>query len=196
MKFLLALTAVAVTAALAAPTAEDAPQSQGLLNVLFPNYLVPIYQANPDTAYPTQYEGDVSYTPGVANEVRLLVGFDVPANSGTRCLIKFRLEPKTPWGYDWTVTGTGKLDVWALTSIIQNGVTTWNSKPARTSVNPLFKIVQPLQGGDAAVWGAVIPCNGGQRMDFEVAATRPGATTFNWFELDYPKSGITMNMYT
>jgi hypothetical protein len=63
------------------------------------------------------------------------VGFDVPANGATRCAIKFTLPPKVPGGYQWTVNGSGKLDVWSLASIIQNGVL----KPAL----PLLSVLTP-----------------------------------------------------
>lgn len=70
------------------------------------------------------------------------MGFDVPANVGTRCSIKFRLPMKEDdvGGYEWVVVGSGKLDVWSLKSIIINGGTSWNNKPARTTVKPQFVI--------------------------------------------------------
>lgn len=39
--------------------------------VEFPHYLVPAKQAYPNTAFPTQYTGNVSYTPSAGNEVIL-----------------------------------------------------------------------------------------------------------------------------
>ncbi|KAF8544463.1 ubiquitin 3 binding protein But2 C-terminal domain-containing protein [Trichophaea hybrida] len=180
------------------PIADAA--SQDLEKVLFPNYLVPIKQAKPKIAFPTQKTGQVHYeNPTDKNEIKLLVGFDVPKNVGTRCAIKFGLEAKVPGGYQWTVNGSGMLDVWSLASMITPGVTTWNNKPKRTTTDPQFTITQydDPEGGDAIMTGKVIPCKGGQRMDFEVAGTRSGGPVyFDWYELDSPKSGITLNMYT
>jgi hypothetical protein len=86
---------------------------------LFISVLVPIKESTPQVAFGTQYTGQVNFTsPGEGNEIRLLVGFDVPPNLGTRSAIKFGLGPKPPGGYQWTVDGTGKLSVWSLKSII------------------------------------------------------------------------------
>jgi hypothetical protein len=71
--------------------------------------------------------------------------------------------------------------VWSLDGIIQLGTTSWNNRPARLTAQPQFSIQQPLGGGDATVVGAMVDCKGGQRMDFEVAATKPQGTVFNWF---------------
>lgn len=124
------------------PAALAAPVTDTLHSVLFPHYLVPIKEAHPHTAFPTQYTGHVLYTSSWhKDEIRMLVGFDVPEDAGSRCAIKFTLAPKTsPYGYQWTVNGSGKLDVWALKDIIVSGHTSWANKPARTSKSPLFGI--------------------------------------------------------
>lgn len=104
---------------------------------------MPILQLDPDTAYPTRYTGEIAYeSVETGDEQRLLVGFDVPANVGTRCGIKFRLPIKEEdeGGYQWSVEGSGMLDVWSLKSTIVNGGTTWNNKPGRTTVKPQFVI--------------------------------------------------------
>lgn len=140
MKFSL-LPLILLPVALTAPVTTDY-----LAAVLFPNYIVPIKQATPYTAYPTQYTGQISYTSSWhKDEIRLLVGFDVPEDVGTRCAIKFTLAPKTsPYGYQWTVNGSGKLDVWKLAGLIESGETTWANKPARTTKEPLFTIAVSL----------------------------------------------------
>lgn len=54
----------------------------------------------------------------------MLVGFDVPPTyGGDKCYIRFTLPKKKPGqgGYEWTVNGSGKLDVWYLDGIIQLG---------------------------------------------------------------------------
>lgn len=70
----------------------------------------------------------------------MLVGFDVPADVGTRCAIKFTLPARTSGGYQWVVSGTGKLDVYQLAEPFVNGVTNWNNKPARLTTAPQFTI--------------------------------------------------------
>ena len=126
------------------PAVLAAPVSDTIKSVLFPHYLVPIKQAFPNTAYPTQYTGQVSYTSTWhKDEIRLLAGFDVPEDAEDGwCAIKFTLAPKTsPYGYQWTVNGSGKLDVWLLDGIIDTGETSWVTKPGRTTKAPLFTIV-------------------------------------------------------
>ncbi|CCX15865.1 ubiquitin 3 binding protein But2 C-terminal domain-containing protein [Pyronema domesticum] len=177
------------------PTHPTHPQKPEM--VLFPNYLVPIKEAHPDHAHETQKTGMVhweSHTHG--EEIRLLVGFDIPEDVGPKCMINFSLPPQQKYGYQWTVNGSGKLDVWGLKSMIINGETSWNTKPMRTSWKPMYTIHQPKNGGMAKVTGKWVPCKAGERMDFEVAGARAGPVFFDWYELDNPKTGITMNVYS
>lgn len=121
---------------------------------LTPSRLVPIKEAHPDHAHETQKTGMVhweSHTHG--EEIRLLVGFDIPEDVGPKCMINFSLPPQQKYGYQWTVNGSGKLDVWGLKSMIINGETSWNTKPMRTSWKPMYTIHQPKNGGMAKVTG-------------------------------------------
>lgn len=110
MKFSVISTLTLAATALASPLKIDSKVYdkeigiRALEAVLFPHYLNPIRQATPNTAYPTQYTGEVAFTSEAhKNETRLLVGFDVPANVGTRCAIKFQLPPNVPGGFQWSV---------------------------------------------------------------------------------------------
>ncbi|KAI5787140.1 hypothetical protein EDC01DRAFT_631515 [Geopyxis carbonaria] len=183
MKASIALTFVTLCAS-AFSTPLGLEKRRNLERTVYPNYLNPIYKNQSSTAFPTQYTATINYDPSsTGNEVRMLVGFDIPAGVGTRCAIKFALPPKTQGGYPWVVSGTGKLDVYQLAEPFTNGVTNWNNKPARLTSSPQFTITQTTaaSGGPASMTGTVIACLDGQRQDFEVVVTRPGPAKFDWF---------------
>jgi len=196
MKTFFALTLASVLSVLAY-AAPATIEKRVLVDTRFPNYLVPARESDPYTTYSTQYTAQVDYTPDVANETTFFVGFDVPNNGATLCTLRFTLPPKVPGGYQWTVQGSGRLDIFGLMNIIQPGELSWMNRPERyPSATPLFQLIEPLSGGDATVIGSPIRCQGGQRMDFELAGARGfGSVKFDWFELTSPKSGITLEMY-
>ena len=144
----------------------------------------------------------------------LKVGFDVPGNSvQTYCALRLTIPAPTPWGYPNTVTGTGRLDVHGVIGLVDPGTTSWNNRPTRYPDTPIWTVSvcflsfspflawaragragadkggytqQPLTFGDAVITGPAIPCNRGQRMDFEVLADRPGATYFDFYGMTSP----------
>lgn len=84
-------------------------------------------------------------TPRRANDriVLYIVGFDVPSNNATNCLIKFTMPNTLPDGYQWTASGSGKFDVYMVTSLIVPGELSWNNRPRRYPTldpQPLFRI--------------------------------------------------------
>ncbi|KAL7273812.1 hypothetical protein RUND412_003303 [Rhizina undulata] len=164
---------------------------------LFPNYLVPAKEADPTTAFPTQYTVQTSYTSATAgNETTMFVGFDVPANAATTVELRITLAPASPGGYQWVAGGTRKLDAFGLTSDIVPGQLSWNNRPGRYPATPLFQFEVPVAGGDAVVLSSTaVKAQHNRRMDFEIAITRPGPGNFDWFELTSPKTGITLVMY-
>ncbi|KAG0128234.1 hypothetical protein HOY82DRAFT_671655 [Tuber indicum] len=191
--FALALLITLLTSALAAPTTES---NEG--TTLFPNFLIPIKQSTPDTAYFTQYTATISYSGGdTGNEQRTIVGFDVPQSTKHNCAISFVLPAPVPGGYPNAVNGSGKLDVYGFNGEIINGQTTWNNRPPRYPLfTPLWTIYQPTNFSPAIIAGSPIPCNHGRRMDFEVVATKGvGPTYFDWYELATPKTGVTLDMW-
>jgi len=196
MKAAFSALALLVASAVAVPTSFTTTVDDATaVTVLFPNYLVPAKENTPNQAYNTQFTARVNFTSATSgDEAITLVGFDVPANGLTNCAIKFELAPKDPNGFQWEVTGTGRLSVYQLASNIVPGTTTWANRPAKVSDHASFFILQSPSGGAATMGGASIPCKQGQRMDFEVSVTRPGPAGFLWFELSSPKTGITLEM--
>ncbi|KAI5839791.1 hypothetical protein DFP73DRAFT_598052 [Morchella snyderi] len=190
----LAIFALTVfSAVLAAPIAKG----RDIVYEVFPNYLVPAVQAFPGTAYSTQNTGHISYSGNDLdlNETTMFVGFDIPANEATNCVIKFALPPPSvPWGYEWKAQGSGRFDVYLVTSLIVPRELSWENRPQRYQL-PVFSVTQPTDGGEATVDGPNTRCFNGQRMDFELVATREsGSMRLDWFELDNPRTGITMEM--
>lgn len=107
------ISALALAASAFAAPAKDISQinNANLLTELFPNYLVPINEAQPNQAYGTQFTADIAFTHH-GNETRMFVGFDVPNNGATSCSVALVLPPPQAGEQNpWTVTGTGKLDV-------------------------------------------------------------------------------------
>jgi len=180
----------ALVAAAPAPAQPAQLEKRAVLAELFPNYLIPIKKNLPDTAFGTQYTGNVSYVPTASgSEVVLLVGFDVPNNAATVCKLKFVLPQGTPWA----LTGTPKINYYRLAT--PTALTaTWNNRPARINGSvPDGTITIPLSGGTGVVTGS-FPCNKGARNDFYFEVARPGPGSFYWFELTTPKTGVTLEM--
>ncbi|CUS06971.1 unnamed protein product [Tuber aestivum] len=179
--FTLALLISLLTSTLAAPTTNLQKRS----TTIFPNYLIPINQSTPDTAYFTQYTATIDYSgdDSTGNEKRMIVGFDVPQSSEHNCALEFVLPAPVPGGYPNAVSGSGRLDVYGFNGQIINGVTNWNNRPPRyPPFTPFWTIYQPTDFSPAVVTGGPLPCNHGQRMDFEVVATRGvDPTYFDWF---------------
>ncbi|TGZ85114.1 hypothetical protein EX30DRAFT_337521 [Ascodesmis nigricans] len=185
--------------ALAAPSTDVTKRTVGVWkSTLYPNYLNIVKQETPDAKVCTGYTGQVNWSgPGTTNEIRLFVGFDVPAGAGNTCFIKFELPKKVPYAYEWTVLGPGKIDVWSLKNPFVNCQVSWNNRPEKVP-GPAFQITQPSgpNGGKATVTGAGIPCKKGQRQDFELtirADNLPGF--FDWYELNDPVAGITLQTW-
>lgn len=160
----------ALSIVLAAPTAAPTVRKRDIVEVIFPHFLVPAVQMSPDTTYATQYTAQINYTgsdydmsettmfgkrqppkPIVVvslhflanNHTAVLVGFDVPNNNATNCLIKFTLPEALPGGYEWTAKGSGKFDVYMVTSPIVPGELSWNNRPQRYPTldpTPLFRV--------------------------------------------------------
>ncbi|PUU75631.1 ubiquitin 3 binding protein But2 C-terminal domain-domain-containing protein [Tuber borchii] len=192
--FALTFLAILLASVFAAPTAS----LQKRTTTLFPNYLIPLKQSTPNTAYPTQYTATILYNgdDSTGNEQRTIVGFDIPGNNEHNCTISFVLPAPVLGGYPHAVNGSGRLEVYGFNGQVINGVTNWNNRPPRYPLTPLWTIVQPTNFGPATVTGSPLPCNHGERMDFEVVATKgAGPTYFDWFELTTPKTGITLDTW-
>ncbi|KAI5795506.1 hypothetical protein DFH27DRAFT_612767, partial [Peziza echinospora] len=125
--------------------------------------------------------------------ITTIAGFDVPNNVATVCFIRFRLPQVSKNSWAVSGTGSGKIDVYGLSRPVNPETDTWNYRPVRSPPAPLATI-QVVAGGEGIVTGQ-IPCSKGRRLDFELVAQRPGSTYLHWFELDAPKTGITVEMY-
>ncbi|KAL0637478.1 hypothetical protein Q9L58_003533 [Maublancomyces gigas] len=200
LTFAINFFSIALSTVLAAPTTAPIIRKSEVIDTIFPHYLVPAVQNFPNTTYATQHTAQINYTgfDSDMSETTMFVGFDVPYNNATNCLIKFTMPDVLSGGYEWTAKGSGKFDVYMVTSLIVPGELSWNNRPQRyptLNPQPLFRITQPTQGGEAAVDGYMMRCFNGQRMDFELVADhQAGMVEFDWFELDTPKTGITMEM--
>jgi len=174
-----------IASALAAP-APAAIEERGTATTFFPWLLVPIKQAQPNTAFGTQYTVDVSYDPKQANRVDTLVTFTntVPLKTGQKCSLQFNLDPSGK--SNWSVTGSDKFEIVELGGAVDQS-NTWNKCP---SYGRTIGTVSISPKGGAGTVNAPIVCKQG-RVDYALRKSGNGALNIHWFEEKNPLLGLT-----
>jgi hypothetical protein len=160
---------------------------------LFPNLIVPIKEATPDACYGTQYTGLVSSTTA-NNNIDSLFAFDVPYFYETQnptCQLTFTL-PAIGSGFPRTISGTGQVDLYELTTGNGIEVATWNTRPARGNFIGRIQVVD----GQVAGWiqqNGQVPCAAGSRVGVEMVPV--GQSELEWFEAKTPLAGLTLEIF-
>jgi Ubiquitin 3 binding protein But2 C-terminal domain len=185
-------TTVTVYECVTTTTSSQTTSTPSAEATLFPNLIVPIKQAEPNVAFGTQYTGLVSSTTA-NNNVDSLFAFDVPFIYETQnptCQLTFTL-PAPGTGFPRQVSGTGQVDVYALSS--GNGIesATWNARPSRGEYLGRIQVID----GQVAKWieqTGSVPCVGGTRIALEMVPVGEGVV--EWFELKTPLTGLTVEV--
>ncbi|RPA88198.1 hypothetical protein BJ508DRAFT_320297 [Ascobolus immersus RN42] len=194
---------IALLAAALSSIAQAAPAEKrqvAPIQVVYPNYIIPIKQNAPDTAFGPQFRGDIYYHSFAArNETRLLLGFDMPSNAATNCQLAFNLPPAgTPNAFPWSQSGNPTLWVYTLSRIV-DVTDTWNKRPARVPEARVGTIIlrsEQFPDASQSLIQGIIPCKKGQRLDLELAyRAQGGEGNVNWFEMSDPRTGITVEMF-
>lgn len=148
------------------------------------------------------------------------VGFDIPVRSGGVCYIQFTLPKKGTniGGYNWIVTGSGKIEVYGLDSEsdIMDGDFSWDNRPERVPHTPILLITvspgitplmnyllipyistkQPKDGGEASVSGQGFSCEPGSRVYLELVIPYRAPGSFHWYGKLYGSTAFTAKAIT
>lgn len=149
---------------------------------LYPNFIVPVQPAQPDTAFGTQYVGNIF------NGQNLDVGF-YPSGTGTTCDLLFHLPgtPSNPGNgvSSYSLGGPQVFFVQQLAGEVSSG-TTFNNRPAR--IGNIFNF-QLTQGQTTNI--TTVPCQANVPIAFEFAAIVQSSV--QWFETSAsPAVGIVL----
>ncbi|KAJ5716946.1 hypothetical protein N7488_002592 [Penicillium malachiteum] len=135
----------------------------------YPHLIIPISSSSPDTAYGTQYFGNVSTT------VSTIFNFDIPSSyEGSTCNLVFLFPKKSQLETsDYTFSGNGKIDFSKL-SAVASEETTYNNAP---SVSDNLGDITISEGNSYVV--STFSCPAGETVAYEMSEA--GTTDLYWF---------------
>jgi len=144
----------------------------------YPHLIVPVDSTNPDKAYGTSYDGEI--TPSVSS----IFNFDIPASyAGKTCSLVFLFPEKSQLETSsFTFNGKGGIKVSELTSPATTS-TTFNNAPAAAAVVADISSIAP--GNSYLITSH--ECGAGQRIAFEFTST--GGLDLDYFQ-DYNPSPL------
>ncbi|KAK9374187.1 ubiquitin 3 binding protein But2 C-terminal domain-containing protein [Lipomyces chichibuensis] len=140
---------------------------------LYPNLIIPINSAQPNTALGTGYWANL--TKSSTEEQDVLLQFDVASKYTGTCELKF-MFPDSPVTFPFFLEGDTTIDVYALTSQLTESAT-WNNHP---SVGELVDTVTLTRGQDTFVKGTT--CASGSFQGYLLKCT--GNCVIEYF-IDY-----------
>ncbi|KAK6529942.1 hypothetical protein TWF281_009092 [Arthrobotrys megalospora] len=142
----------------------------------FPHLIVPVDKKSPNTAYGTQYFGEITSSKST------IFNFDVrPAFKGKTCSLVFLFPTNPPSDTSsYTFSGAGNLHFWKKASPATQG-TTYNNQGANTVDYGVTKVVP---GHSYTITNFACPY--GQKIAFEISSTD---TNLRYFQ-DYNPSAV------
>ncbi|KAF1815367.1 hypothetical protein P152DRAFT_479305 [Eremomyces bilateralis CBS 781.70] len=188
--------------ALAALVSVTAAQAT-LVDTLFPHLLIPVHHKYPDTAYGTQFFGEVGTYPNgdeMGHLVDMVILFDMPddfkRNTYHHCSVAFHLDNVTD---NWSVEPPEPADarysflVYQLQTLPDIN-DTWNT--ARSFGERPAASIHISPGGEVVVESDQLACGGGEwdTASFIMIPTDDRAKVW-WYELSDPVNGITYQMF-
>jgi len=170
-------TSASATSASASASASSCPADISG-DYQYPHLIVPVNSASPDTAYGTQYFGNISST------VSTIFNFDIPASySGKTCSLVFLFPEKADLETsDYTFNNEGGLVSHVLKTTATSS-TTYANAPAFALENGS---IPSLVSGNSYVISSD-SCPGGETVSFELSAS--GGADLYFFE-DYNPSPL------
>ncbi|KAG0126340.1 hypothetical protein HOY82DRAFT_672671 [Tuber indicum] len=174
--------------------------------LVFPELIVPVTQAFPTRAYIAEHTGNIFFSGDEknGNEITALVSFRIPDDERyNMCQLIFELPEELPPALDipeyrWSFAGSECiLDIYALCGChkVAAEKTPWYSKPPRYPPKPVYRFFQSKGGGRAGILGYPFHCPLGEVLEFEIAAAvRDKPMMLHWYEMEKPRSGITLEM--
>lgn len=162
------------------PTQQTCPYNlvtPGGSSFEFPHLIVPVDSSKPNTAYGTQYNGNI--TP----QISTIFNFDVrPAFAGKKCSLVFLLPTNPPSDTSsYTFSGSGNLHFYKNSGLATQQ-TTYNGRPG---VAQDYGITMVTPGHSYTI--ATFDCPAGQAVAFEISSG--DNTCLNWFQ-DYNPNAV------
>ncbi|KAK9474057.1 ubiquitin 3 binding protein But2, partial [Dipodascopsis tothii] len=153
-------------------------------SVLPPNLLIPVNQATPASVYGPQYTGEVLASSD--NTINTFVSFDVPplADSASHCYLEWTAP--SSGSFPSVLTGTKKVDYYAVTSEVSKDTLSWNTKPTRG------KYLGTWDAETGVFSHSTVTCEFGKVQQFELAAH--GEAEVEWFQEWNPLTGLNYVM--
>jgi Ubiquitin 3 binding protein But2 C-terminal domain len=141
----------------------------------FPHLIVPVSSSNPNTAYGTSYNGQVS-----RSDIRTIFTFDIPAADARKtCSLVFLFPRQDQLQTSaFTISGDGIVGFGSLAGVVHQG-TTYNTTPAVAKDYGIFAL---SPGKSYSV--ATFDCPAGTTQSYSMTAT---GTDFYYFQ-DYNPS--------
>ncbi|KAG9229274.1 GPI anchored cell wall protein [Amylocarpus encephaloides] len=142
----------------------------------FPHLIVPVSKSTPNTAYGTQYNGQIS------SDISTIFNFDIPASYTGTCSLVF-LFPKQDQleTSSFTCSGDGKFDFKQLNHVASQSTTYANQGDSMAD----YGRFTAMPGSSTVV--ATFPCPAGQAVSYEMSAV--SGTSLEYFQ-DYNPSPI------
>jgi hypothetical protein len=113
---------------LAFPQGAPPPSENIPIDIRFPNYIIPVYSAQPNLSNGTQYSGHISWT-SVTNEIATEIVFDnVPIfNGASFCKFNFGLSQTGPFSIGGQLPWS--FSIYSIVGGFVGPQDSWNSRP-------------------------------------------------------------------
>jgi hypothetical protein len=141
---------------LAIPQGTPPPSVASPIDIRFPNYIIPVYSAQPNFSNGTQFSGHISWT-SITNEIATEIVFDnVPVSNGASyCKFNFALSPTGPFSIAGQLPWSFSI-YWIIGGFVGLG-DSWNNRPG---IGGKIADVTISAAGDLAVTVSdhAVPC--------------------------------------
>jgi len=145
--------------------------------------IVPVDSANPNKAYGTSYNGQVTST------ISTIFNFDIPASdAGKTCSLIFLLPLQSQLQTSsFTISGSGQIDFSMLGGVASQSTTFANAPAVKTD----YGVTTVAPGNSYNI--ATFPCPAGSAVSYELKSV--GGTSLTYFQ-DYNPSPIGLYITT
>ncbi|KAK9433260.1 ubiquitin 3 binding protein But2 C-terminal domain-containing protein [Lipomyces doorenjongii] len=157
--------------------------AKATVSLLPPNLLIPAKEAEPSKVFGTQFTGTV-VRDTAGSDVITFVSFDIPplsSNEVSSCHLLWTAPSKG--SFPSTITGSKKVNVYALKTLIDESTLSWNSRPARGS------FVGTFDATNGVFTHSSVQCKFGEKQQFELVG-EGSKDEVSWFQTWNPLTGF------
>ncbi|KAK9325612.1 ubiquitin 3 binding protein But2 C-terminal domain-containing protein [Lipomyces orientalis] len=167
-------------------TTVDESASVATVSLLPPNLLIPAKEAQPSQVFGTQFTGTIVKADG--SDVVTFVSFDVPPLSSKQVSSCHLLwTPPSKDSFPSTITGSKKVNVYALTSSIDEFTLSWDNRPTRGS------LVGSFDATSGVFTHSSVECKFSEKQQFELVG-EGSEDEVSWFQTWNPLTGFSYLM--